>query len=128
MEGNPLWKKIICSIYMLEPGTSLMDQQSSSNIGGLWSAIMKVDSWNDKIKRVLKQGWWMRIGDGRKIKFLKDKWLGDIPLKDKFPRLYLISLQREETIANMGFGMGSKVLQWQWNLTWRRFLFQWEIQ
>lgn len=45
----------------------------------------------------------MRIENGGKTKFWSDKWVDDLALKDKFPRLFLISLQKEETVANMGF-------------------------
>lgn len=48
-----------------------------------------------------------------------------MPLKSKFLRLYLVSLQRDETVANMGVWDG---LQWHWNLVWRKSLFQWELE
>lgn len=67
----------------------------------------------------------MRVGEGRRTKFWKGKWIADASLKRKFPRLYLISLQRDEAVANMEFWGES---HWQWNLTWRRYLFQWEMQ
>lgn len=53
----------------------------------------------------------------------QETWLRNSLLGHKFPQMYLISLQKEETVANMGFYDG---LQWQWNLVWRRRLFQWE--
>lgn len=64
------------------------------------------------------------MGDGRKTRFWLDKWLGNSTLKDIFPRLFIVSLQREEFIANMGFWDG---YHWHWNLSWRRDLFQWEV-
>ncbi|MED6192680.1 hypothetical protein PIB30_012280 [Stylosanthes scabra] len=37
------------------------------------------------------EGWRMCLGDGKKTKLWEDSWIGDCPLKDKFPRLYRIS-------------------------------------
>lgn len=39
--------------------------------------------------------------------------------------IFFISLQKEESIANMGFW---DAMHWHWNLTWRRHLFRWVIQ
>ena len=42
----------------------------------------------------------------------------------KFPRLYLISLQQHQVIQQMG---SHKDNGWEWNFTWRRPLFDNEI-
>jgi len=42
----------------------------------------------------------------------------------KFPRLYLISLQQHQVIQQMG---SHKDNGWKWNFTWRRPLFDNEI-
>lgn len=125
MEGNFLWKKAICSIHRLPHEIPLMQQQNNIYNGSIWSSIRSVDKWGKKFKSITNQGWWMRIGDGRKNKFWMDKWIGDGCLKDKFPRLFLVSSQKYEPIANLGVWDG---IHWHWNLTWRRYLFQWEIQ
>lgn len=83
---------------------------------------MRVDRWGENVRRVIRQGWWMRVGE---TSFWRDKWLGDTPLKERFPRLFLVSLQKDEIVANIGFWDG---MLWHWNLTWRRNLFQWELQ
>jgi ribonuclease HI len=48
-----------------------------------------------------------------------------LTLKDEFPRLFSISLQQNATINEMGAWEGGN---WNWNLSWRRFLFQWELE
>lgn len=123
MEGNPLWKKVICSIHSLEANMPLIQQQRVASQGGVWDKIMKVDRWGERYNKVIKQGWWMRVGDGIKTRFWSDKWIGDLAWKEKFLRLFLVSLQKEDVIANMDFLDG---MFWQWNFTWSRNLFQWE--
>ena len=66
-----------------------------------------------------------RVGCGDRIKFWEDKWLdGEVSLVAKYPRLYLISCQQNQLIQQMG---GYKELEWEWNFSWRRPLFDNEI-
>ena len=65
-----------------------------------------------------------KVGGGEKIKFWKDKWLGDdCKLEQQYNQLFLISGQQNSTISNMGsFSQGN----WCWGLKWRRNLFDFE--
>ena len=45
-------------------------------------------------------------------------------MAEKYPRLYLISSQQNQTIRSMGM---HKDIGWEWILTWRRPLFENEI-
>ena len=40
-----------------------------------------------------------RLGNGSQIRFWGDKWLGSIPLKDKFPGLFNIVRRKHDTVA-----------------------------
>jgi len=42
-----------------------------------------------------------KIGRGSKVKFWEDVWLKVVPLKNAFPRLYGISLDKEITIGEV---------------------------
>ena len=59
------------------------------------------------------------------LSFWEDLWLGEVRLKEKFPRLFSISLQQLTPISKCGSWDGSV---WHWNLMWRRELFVWELQ
>ncbi|MCH80638.1 putative ribonuclease H protein [Trifolium medium] len=48
--------------------------------------------------------------------------LGDTPFKERFPRLYSISIQQAATVAEIYTNNAPN----QWNLLWRRRLFVWE--
>jgi len=67
------------------------------------------------------------LGNGRIISFWEDKWVGDLPFMQKFPRLYFLSLDKEKAIFEVGnwVNVGSKAVI-RWNLNWRRGLFVWE--
>jgi len=52
---------------------------------------------------------------GDKIKFWEDRWIGgEESLAEKFPRLYLVSLQQHHLIQQVGSHNDSG---WEWNFT-----------
>ena len=66
-----------------------------------------------------------KVGGGDKIKFWEDRWIcQEETLATKYPRLYLISSQQNQTIRQMGT---HKDTGWEWNFIWRRPMFDNEI-
>lgn len=60
------------------------------------------------------------IGNGRKVSFWDDNWLGHGPLRDNFPDLHSLAVEPESTIQEVWSQQG-------WNLNFRRALNDWEI-
>lgn len=59
------------------------------------------------------------------MRFWEDGWKEDgVSLMEKYPRLYLISNQKNQYIQQIGTISDAA---WEWNLQWRRFLFEAEI-
>jgi len=57
----------------------------------------------------------------------EDRWIGRQPLKDRFPRLYSLTLSKDKVISEVGqWGNTDNVESFHWNLLWRRDLFEWE--
>ncbi|KAI8546906.1 hypothetical protein RHMOL_Rhmol07G0155800 [Rhododendron molle] len=50
---------------------------------------------------ILTQGLTIKAVSGRKIKFWDYIWIGEEPLKTLFPRLYNLSTQKEEMVAEV---------------------------
>ncbi|GKU93830.1 hypothetical protein SLEP1_g7393 [Rubroshorea leprosula] len=50
---------------------------------------------------------------------------GEGCLANKFPRLYTLSIGKESTCNQMGKNINGS---WEWNLVWRRKLFDWEAE
>lgn len=66
-----------------------------------------------------------KVGCGDKFKFWENNWKrGDNQLLEKYPRLYTISAQQNQLIQHMGV---YKDTGWEWDLKWRRPLFDSEI-
>ena len=90
---------------------------------GSWSHMMKNDVATSKIKTIVEQGMMLSVGRGESILFWHDKWCDLGPLKAAFPRLFSISIQKNQFITHMGSWQGET---WSWNLRWRRNVYDWE--
>ncbi|GAU38148.1 hypothetical protein TSUD_395930 [Trifolium subterraneum] len=64
-----------------------------------------------------------RVGRGDSTMFWNEIWIGDQPLRQRFPRLFGMSTQQNEVICNMGSLVNGL---WHWELQWRRNFFTWE--
>lgn len=60
------------------------------------------------------------VGIRESTKFWEHYWIGERPLKEVFPILYSISLQKGKWICEVGEIKGDS---WYWNLRWRKELF-----
>jgi hypothetical protein len=58
------------------------------------------------------------VGNGANTRFL----IGNLPLKECFPRVFSIYTQKEASVADLWSGAGGV----RWNFIWRRRLFVWE--
>ncbi|XP_070006138.1 uncharacterized protein [Nicotiana sylvestris] len=92
-----------------------MDKQAceKSIRGQLWKSIRNL--WPKIINKSN-----FRIGNGLKVSFWEDNWLGQGSLKQPFPDIYLLNQQQEATVAEVWTNQG-------WTLTFRRLLNDWEI-
>jgi len=73
------------------------------------------NDFEDKARRV--------VGDEKEIKLGEDKWVDNESLKQKFPRLFSVSLDVGHTLSQVGAWNDN---YWSWKLGWRRTLFVWE--
>jgi hypothetical protein len=118
---NEIWKEVIVAKYgresmgTIRPGIGFAPTLASR----WWVDICNLDNEADWFVRAVEK----KVGRGNNTNFWSETWVGDQPLRDRFPRLYGISTQKEGTIANMGSWVD---LQWHWNLEWRRQFFVWE--
>ena len=63
------------------------------------------------------------VGDGRDTLLWYDNWVGDIPLRIKYPRLFELAVDKESKVGDMGrLGWDGDGRVW----VWRRCLFTWE--
>lgn len=79
-EGGLLWTKVIKGKYGEEGGWWSCEVRDPFGVG-LWKVISKEwDLFNSKIC----------YGDGKRVKFWRDRWCSQEPLKVLFPLFYLL--------------------------------------
>lgn len=65
----------------------------------------------------------IKVGDGNRTFFWKDKWCSNSSLKDEFPTLHRLVVEKEETLRSM---YDRRVHSGAWNFQFRRRLYEWE--
>lgn len=68
------------------------------------------------------QGFTFKVNSGTNIKFWSHKWLGEVTLQATFPRLFMLSTQKDAMIADLVNPRGQRY----WNLLFKRQLRVWE--
>lgn len=120
-----LWKSVLLSRYG-DGVVSLSRTQVDLRPG-------KVSAWWRYLNGIVEsvkgwESWFVKgvnrvIGDGRGTLFWVDKWIGDLALKDRFPRLYQLVVGKYDSVADV---VNSDSGIRRCNFRWRRVLFEWE--
>ena len=124
LDGNfALWKDVLgaryggCTSVLLEENASGRPRLASS----WWKDIVKLGSFggsnwfNSEVVR--------EVGNGLTSSFWNDVWRGEVCFRVKYPRLFLISANREALVGEVGVVLDHGL---EWRLNWRRHLFIWE--
>ena len=98
-----LWKDIVKKKYLKKPCLSLLKKSPKNS--PVWNQLISV-------KDLYTSGRKISVGRGDSTSFWKDSWIGDTPLKEKFPQLFDICNNPEATVAKMA--------QQGWRLSLRR--------
>jgi len=111
-QEQSLWKDTIKARYGME--TRWISNIATQPYGtGVWRTIRNL--WPKLINKCT-----IKIGDGGKTLFWEEVWAGQASLKDSFPDLFSLSLQKVATVKEMRDAQG-------WNLKFRRPLNDWEV-
>jgi hypothetical protein len=120
-EKEGLWYRVLKARYGEEGGRLMEGGRHSSSWWRMWCSLRGgvgegVGNWFDgNIRRV--------VGDGRGTLFWYDHWVGESPLRFKYPRLFDLVVHKDLTVADMereGWDEGGG------GWVWRRRLLAWE--
>ncbi|KAL9681972.1 hypothetical protein QQ045_013765 [Rhodiola kirilowii] len=119
-----LWRKMVLEKYGIK-GTHDPSQATinPNKLSKSWKDILKTVKENSEVALAFREGVKLKLGRGNEIKFWEDVWLGDRALKDQYPKLYLLAVDNQAVVREMGSWIGRV---WQWQLKFRRGLYQWE--
>ncbi|RVW35300.1 putative ribonuclease H protein [Vitis vinifera] len=119
-EREALWNQVIRGKYGEERGGWSSREVREAHGLGLWKGIRM--NWELVSNRLV-----FIVGNGRRVRFWRDKWCGDSPLCSSFPSLFALTNDKEESVANVwdslaeGGGGG-------WNPCFVRAFNDWEVE
>jgi hypothetical protein len=121
--NEAVWKEVIKSKY----GNNAVGRVELGDDCKPWYASLW---WKDicSVGTNLEINWFSRnvfkkLGNGGQTSFWSDIWIGEALLKERFPRLFSISSQKEAVVMDV---RNQSVTEGSWRFLWRRRLFAWE--
>ncbi|XP_019435270.1 PREDICTED: uncharacterized protein LOC109341752 [Lupinus angustifolius] len=117
IEKYALWVKVIESKYEADFSSSSPPNHSASR---WWKDLCKVGSNLGFSGAWFDDGIWRDIGDSSQTLFWLDIWMGNRSLKEVFPRIFSLALNRRAVVAECGSWIGDK---WVWEIPFRWELF-----
>lgn len=117
-EPNSLWRQIVQAKYDIGPTFTIRDLTTPPH-GGPWRGICNLIQSSSHAYQIATHMIRKNIGDGSSTMFWHDVWVGEHPLKEVCPRLFLLSLSPNALVSSCGFWDGQI---WHWSLHWKRNL------
>jgi len=100
MEKEGLWYRVLKARYSEEGGRI---KEGDRHLLVWWRAVFKVrDGVGEGVRNWFEENICWVVGDWSDTFFWYDKWIGDIPLRLNFPRLFELSVEKEYRVAHMG--------------------------
>ncbi|RVW30599.1 LINE-1 reverse transcriptase-like [Vitis vinifera] len=120
VEREALWNQVIRGKYGEERGGwSSRDVREAHGLG-LWKGI-RMD-WELVSNRLV-----FIVGNGRRVRFWRDKWCGDSPLCSSFPSLFALTVDKEESVVDVWDSLAEG--GWGgWNPCFLRAFNDWEVE
>ncbi|XP_026383460.1 uncharacterized protein LOC113278957 [Papaver somniferum] len=107
--NNPLWKQLIAEKYGLEQSEWHTKYSKQPYGYSIWKGI-------NKYTELFKSNCIFRLGDGTRISFWIDIWVGDQPLFQRFPAVYGVCATKNHTISQM-YNVNAEI--WELGITRR---------
>ena len=95
----------------------MLPTNTDSSLPGPWKDIKRITLEESSTAKAFFDNIVVKVGNGRRVRFWLEVWAHVKPLKEVFPRLFRLSSQQDEIIANMGWFEGNL---WRWTLAWKQ--------
>ncbi|XP_028098761.1 uncharacterized protein LOC114298400 [Camellia sinensis] len=120
VEDDALWKSIVCSMYGKKGKGWWPARRVESRVSPIWQGIAKD---NPLMVEFYLENAKVSTRNGERIKFWIDKWCNNRVLKEEFPRLFQLSVDKKASVMQY---RQQRAGSGQWNLRFRRQLRAWE--
>lgn len=123
-EPKSLWRLTIQNEYGYGPTFTIHDL-SPLTYEGIWRSLCNIILRHKHSHSLIANNIHKRIGNGSHTLLWHDLWVGEAPLKNTCPRLFLLSSTPDAFVSSCGFWDGNT---WCWSLSWKRLLRHHDIQ
>ncbi|GKV22035.1 hypothetical protein SLEP1_g31939 [Rubroshorea leprosula] len=112
-----LWKRVVREKYY--GGRREVDITSVEcfKVSKIWRDIIRIGGLSLNLRNMLVEGFKWEVGDGNRVVFWCDRWIGVKSLRDLFPRLFALSVKKKGKVSEMGSWEEGR---WHWRVEWRR--------
>ncbi|GMI73152.1 hypothetical protein like AT3G09510 [Hibiscus trionum] len=90
----------------------------------IWRDIQSSFVGQDEFGVAFQECCRLQLGDGNKLFFWSDHWIGSEPLQSRYPRIFALAWNKNGKVKEFGLKVNDS---WSWNICLRRRLFDWEI-
>lgn len=118
-----LWKDIICSKYKYDPKSWLPSTDSQISCSRVWTDILSIVVSKHFFFDFLHSHIRIELGDGNRCSFWNDSWTSAGCLKLAFPRLFMLSQDKEASVIVI---LSNRSSPNGWEFNFRRRLYSWE--
>ncbi|GKD04019.1 RNA-directed DNA polymerase, eukaryota, reverse transcriptase zinc-binding domain protein [Tanacetum coccineum] len=95
-DTQSLWAQVIRAIYRKE---GMLDRQSINSKSSPWTEIIReVHSLSNKDIDLISFAK-RKVGNGENTSFWNQKWYADLPLKNLFPRIFALEIDKDISVA-----------------------------
>ena len=118
-EATHLWRRVISTKYGEGHGGCCTKVCRRAYGCGLWRSIN--EGWESFSKHLS-----FVVGDGTRIRFWHDRWIGENSLKDRYPELYACLAVKDACISEVLWASEGGIVR-VWNLRIYRAFEDWEL-
>ncbi|EOY20792.1 Uncharacterized protein TCM_012134 [Theobroma cacao] len=118
-DKDALWRRLIMEKYGAGQPHWIPSSSSTARMSSIWRSIVQLPSIEGMQNLVGFHAYRWIVGNGETICFWFDKWIDDIPLASKFPRLFSLAVDKDMRVLDA-------CQNGLWSINFRRVLYSWE--
>ncbi|XP_039057956.1 uncharacterized protein LOC120201411 [Hibiscus syriacus] len=87
-EKDSWWKRVVCCVNNLDLNSKMLGNTSTARPSWIWRCVINNFFSSDEFRDCIRRNLRLKAGNGHSVEFWHDIWLGEVPLKDLFPRFF----------------------------------------
>ncbi|GKV48490.1 hypothetical protein SLEP1_g55300 [Rubroshorea leprosula] len=114
-----LWKRVVKEKYYGGGQEGNITDVEKIRVSKIWGDILSIGGKSNTLKNMLVKGFKWEVGDGSRVGFWRQIWVGNNSLRDSFPRLFQLASNKECMVQEYGCWEGDSWKSVGDNWKWR---------